>query len=84
MGVGGMLDKPDSCVVLVEPVHLLFVRREIRVHVATKDCPPVVVVLFDVRVEIELGNTFHDRVESSAVCCQHYYLCFVFRVFFLR
>jgi hypothetical protein len=80
-----MLYQPYSCVVLVEPVHASAVDGEVGVEVATIHCAPVVVVLFNVRIEIKFCDPVLDGVESfAAVCCKHYYLCFVFRVFFLR
>lgn len=48
--------------VVVQPVDLAPLLRKLGVHVPTKHRPAVVVVLFDIRVQIEIRDGFVDGV----------------------
>ena len=80
--VSGMLHEAYTAIVFVEPIHLFFVGREVWVHIPSVYRAPVVVVLFDVGVQVKLGNAFHDRVQT--IISQHYYVRLVLRAVLLR
>ena len=80
MGIAAVLGQPDPRVVLVEPVDFAAALGQVEINVAAVHRAAVVVVLFNVGVQIKVGNSLHDGIDPTVVS-EHYYLPFVFRVY---
>jgi len=79
-----MLGESDARVVLVQPVDFAAAFRQVEINVSAIHLATIVVILFNIRVQIKIGNSFCDGIDPGAVVRKHYYLRFVFRVFILR